>query len=324
MDLKKLAILDAGDVARLGTYRGLVQAIAEGHRHQPALCERLVYGPDDDGSGSPQRFMALPAWVPGATIGVKLVTVFPDNPSLGRPGIQAVVLLFDGETGEPVALLDGTELTYRKTAADSALGSQLLSKPDSATLLMVGAGGLAAHLIEAHRTVRPSIERVLIWNRTSAKAEKLVASGVADEVVSDLSSAVGQADIICTATMAREPLIEGDRLSPGTHLDCVGAYLPDHREVDDKVVERAEIFVDSYDAAVQEGGDLVIPLAAGTIGPSRILGDLASLVSNDGPTRSGPEAITMFENGGGGHLDLMVASHIYTQYRAESSTTGCL
>ena len=122
-----------------------------------------MYGPD----GHAERLLALPAWQAGEAIGVKLVTVFPDNPATnGLPSVQAVVVLFDGATGQPLALIDGTELTYRKTAADSALGSRFLSRPDSRTLLMVGAGGLAPHLIAAHRAVRPSIERVVVWNRT--------------------------------------------------------------------------------------------------------------------------------------------------------------
>lgn len=307
MGLRDLAIYDAGDVARLGDYGDLVDALERAHRQPPPDVERIVYGPD----GRTERMMALPAWQAGQAIGIKLVTIFPDNPSQrDLPSVQAVVMLFDGTDGSPLALLDGTELTYRKTAADSALGSQCLSRTDSKTLLMVGAGALAPHLIAAHRTVRPSIERVLVWNRSLEKAEQLVASGVADEVVHDLSLAVPTANIICTATMSREPLIEGALLSPGTHVDCVGAYLPDHREVDDDVVRRAEIFVDSRLAPLHEGGDLVIPIAAGVITADDVRADLYELCAGAHPGRSDRNAITMFENGGGGHLDLAVARHI--------------
>ena len=132
--------------------------------------------------------LALPAWQDGEAIGIKLVTVFPDNPTSHRlPSVQAVVLLFDGTTGAPLALIDGTELTYRKTAADSALGSRFLSRPDSRTLLMVGAGGLAPHLIAAHRAVRPSIDRVVVWNRTPESARRLVTEHVADAATDDLA-----------------------------------------------------------------------------------------------------------------------------------------
>jgi ornithine cyclodeaminase len=306
-NLRDVAILDAEDVARAAPYADLVDALEAAHGEPQAVCERIVYGPD----GDPRRFMALPAWQPGGDIGIKLVTVFPDNPAAGRPSVQAVVLLFDGETGELRAMLDGTELTYRKTAADSALGSRLLSRPDSTTLLMVGAGGLAPHLIGAHRAVRPSIERVLVWNRSPARAQALVDAGVADEVVGDLDAAIVDADIISLATMSREPLLRGELLAPGAHVDCVGAFLPDHREVDDVVVTRAELFVDSREAAVHESGDLVIPMTAGTIDDDDIRADLFQLCRGEHPGRSGPDAVTMFENGGGGHLDLMTARHVW-------------
>jgi ornithine cyclodeaminase/alanine dehydrogenase-like protein (mu-crystallin family) len=305
--LRDLAVYDAADVARLGEYGDLVDALERAHRRPPPVVERIVYGPDDRA----ERMLALPAWQPDEAIGVKLVTVFPDNPSQrGLPSVQAVVMLFDGRDGRPVALLDGTELTYRKTAADSALGSRWLSPSDSQTLLMVGAGALARHLIAAHRTVRPSIERVLIWNRSPEKAAQLVAEGVADEVVHDLAAALPGADIVCTATMSRDPLIAGRLLAPGTHVDCVGAYLPDHREVDDDVVRRAEIFVDSRGAPLHECGDLVIPFGAGVISPDDVRADLYELCSGAHQGRSDRDAITMFENGGGGHLDLVVARHI--------------
>ncbi len=309
--LHDVAILDAEEVARRAPYAELVAALEDRHRDPIAACERIVYGPD----GDRRRFMALPAWqtggAGGGAIGIKLVTIFPDNPARGLPSVQAVVLLFDGTTGEFVAMLDGTELTYRKTAADSALGSKLLSRPDSRTLLMIGAGGLGAHLIAAHRAVRPSIERVLIWNRTRYKAEALVDAGIADEIVDDLDAAVAAADVISTATMARDPLIRGALLRPGTHVDCVGAFLPDHREVDDDVVLRAEIFVDSREAAVRESGDLVIPTTSGTIEVTAVRADLFDLCRGEHVGRSGSDAITMFENGGGGHLDLMTAQHIW-------------
>jgi alanine dehydrogenase len=234
------------------------------------------------------------------------VTVFPRNRAAGLPSVQALVVLFDGNDGRPVALLDGTELTYRKTAADSALGARFLARPDASTLLMVGAGGLAPHLIAAHRAVRPSIEHVLVWNRTPSRAEQ-VAAVAGGEVVVDLEDAAGQADVICTATMTKEPLVHGRWLRPGTHLDLVGAFQPDHREVDDATVGRAELYVDHRLATLSECGDLVIPLRAGRITESDIRGDLYELCRGEVTGRTEPEAVTLFENGGGGHLDLMTS-----------------
>jgi ornithine cyclodeaminase len=305
--LDAITLIDGDEVARRAPYLQLVDALAAGHRRPEPHVRRIVYGPP----GGDRNFMALPAWEPGEAIGVKLVTIFPDNAARELPTVQAVVLLFDGETGSPLALIDGTELTYRKTAADSALGSRLLSRPDATNLLMVGAGGLAPHLIAAHRAVRPSIERVVVWNRNRDRAERLVELDIADEVAGDLETATGAADIVSTATRTVEPLIRGAWLRPGTHLDCVGAYLPDQREVDDRAVVRSELFVDSRLAAVHEAGDLVIPLAAGIIHESAIRADLWELCRDEHPGRSGPDAITMFENGGGGHLDLMTARFIW-------------
>lgn len=305
--LRDIAIFDADDVARLAPHLDLVDAMEAAHREPPAEVARILYGPP----GTAENFMALPAWQPGSAIGVKLATIFPANTAVGLPSVQAVVLLFDGEHGTPLALIDGTELTYRKTAADSALGSRLLSRPDARTLLMVGAGGLAPHLITAHRAVRPSIDRVLVWNRTRERADALVDAGIAHERVDDLDGAVAVADVICTATMAKDPLVRGELLRPGAHVDCVGAFLPDHREVDDDVVRRARIFVDARLATMHEDGDLVIPLAAGVITEDHVLADLYGLCRGEHPGRTDPDEITMFENGGGGHLDLMVAQHIW-------------
>lgn len=312
----QLPWIPADDVHELLPYADLVDALAAGHLLPPADVRRTVYGPE----GSDQVYLGLPAWQPGHAIGVKLVTVFPGNPAAGKPSVQAVYVLFDGADGSPLATMDGTALTYRKTACDSALGSRFLSRPDSRTLLMVGAGGLGPHLVAAHRAVRPSLDEVLVWNRTRGRAEALVAElatgGVAASVVDDLDGAVARADIVCTATMTRDPLVKGARLRPGTHLDLVGAYLPDHREIDDDCVRRAAIHVDSRLAAVEESGDLVIPLAAGVITEHDIRGDLFDLCQGRAPGRASPEEITLFENGGGGHLDLMTGQLVWERYRA--------
>jgi len=294
--------LDAATVGDLLPYDVLVDALDAGHREPAPAARRMVFGPD----GAAESFLGLAAWQPGEALGIKLTTVFPAN--IDHPTVQALVVLFDGRTGSPLALLDGTELTYRKTAADSALGARYLARQNATTLLMVGAGGLARHLVTAHRTVRPSIERVLVWNRTPARAEAVVAElGEGTTVVDDLEQAVGAADIVSTATMARDPLVAGRWLRPGTHLDLVGAFLPDHREVDDDAVVRAELYVDDREATLSEDGDLVIPLAAGLITADDVRGDLWQLCRGEVAGRTDPDAITLFENGGGGHLDLMTA-----------------
>ncbi len=310
--LKDLPILDGADVARLAPPLDLVDALQAAHREPGPASGRVTLCPP----GHSERFLVLPAWAPGDLLTTKLTTVFAANPSTnGLPAVQAVVVLFDGADGSPLALLDGTELTYRKTAADSALGSRFCSRPDAAVLLVVGAGGLVPHLIAAHRAVRPSIEQVLVWNRTPRRADALVSAGIVDRRVDDLHEALEAADIVCTATMARDPLVSGRLLRPGTHVDAVGAYLPDHREIDDDVVRRADhdhaVFVDDRRAPLTESGDLVIPIARGVVAEDVVRADLFQLCQGDHPGRTTPEQVTLFCNGGGGHLDLMVARHIW-------------
>jgi ornithine cyclodeaminase len=244
---------------------------------------------------------------PGDVLGVKLVTVFPANTSI--PTVQALYVLFDGRDGAPLA-----HRRHRAHLPEDGvrLGPRLrfLSRADSRVLLMVGAGGLATHLVAAHRAVSPTIERVLIWNRSRDRAAS-VASALGAEVADDIGAAVEEADIVCTATMTKEALVEGRWLRPGTHLDLVGAYLPDHREVDDEAVVRAELYVDTREVTTEEDGDLVIPLAAGLITLDDIRGDLFQLCRGEVEGRTDPSAITLFENGGGGHLDLMTADLLW-------------
>jgi ornithine cyclodeaminase/alanine dehydrogenase-like protein (mu-crystallin family) len=312
-NLRDLPIIDADELSHLLPYLDLVDALEVGHRSPPAIVQRVVCTP----AGSDQSFLVLPAWQPAEAIGVKLVTVFPANRATGTPSVQALVVLFDGADGRPIALIDGTELTYRKTAADSALGARFLARPDAATLLMVGAGGLAPHLIAAHRAVRPSIERVLVWNRTPAGANAVVRATGA-EAVADLAAATAEADVICTATMTKEPLVEGRWLRAGAHLDLVGAFRPDHREVDDDCVVRAALYVDHRLATLSECGDLVIPMRAGLIGADDIRGDLYELCRGDVAGRTEPDQITLFENGGGGHLDLMAAQLAWRRHEGKA------
>ena len=222
-------------------------------------------------------------------------------------------MLFDGENGRPLASLDGTELTYWKTAADSALGTRFLAREDSRALCMIGAGAQAPHLIRAHCSVRPSIERVTIWNRTHAKAEALAAAAPVDRVTfqasTDIEAACRDADIITAATAAEAPLVLGAWLRPGQHLDLVGGYKPEMREADSDAFERARVFVDARETTVGICGDLLEPIREGRFSADRIEGDLFDLCRNGLPSPRAADDITLFKNGGGGHLDLMTASY---------------
>ena len=247
-------------------------------------------------------------------MGTKIVTVMPMNPkgSSGLPTGQAAYVLCDGENGRPLALIDGTALSHFKTAADSALGAKLLAREDAKTLLMVGAGALAPYMIQAHRSVRPSINRVLIWNRTRQKAENL-APICGGEVAHDFQEAVGLADIICCATASTNPIVMGNWLKPGVHLDLVGGFTPDMRECDDVAVRRCRLFVDSWMFGVDQPGDIADPLRRGVITKDKIEGDLFDLCRPNVKIHRRNEDLTLFKNGGGGHLDLFTALFISRQ-----------
>lgn len=254
-----------------------------------------------------------PAWQRDRHIGVKLVTVFPDNDARGLPSVLGVYVLLDGATGAPLACIDGASLTLYKTAANSALGATYLAREDAAGMLMVGAGALAPHVIEAHAAVRP-LSRVAVWNRTPARAEALVHGrdwGNLDiNVASDLEAAVREADVIACATMARAPLIRGEWLKQGAHLDLIGGFTPEMREADDEAVRRARVFVDTREGTLGEVGDIADPLARGVITENDIEGDLTQLARGEHAGRRGACEITLFKNGGGGNQDLATAQLI--------------
>ncbi|MBB4001281.1 ornithine cyclodeaminase family protein [Aurantimonas endophytica] len=297
------------DADRLLTWTMVADAIEAGHRlPAPEIGDMLL-------SSDGRSLLNRAAWVSGLGIALKSVTVYPDNPRRDPPlpTVQGSVLVFDEASGAPVALVDGILVTKWKTAGDSVLGARLLARPDSRKLLICGAGTLARSLVEAYREVFPGLEEIRIWNRTPEKAAQLAAEwqaqGIAVRAVTDLAATVAESDIVSTATMAVAPFLQGDWLRPGTHVDLIGAYRPDMREADDAVLARGELFVDSRRTTIGHIGEIEIPLQQGVIDASDIRGDLAELVSG-AVGRTGPEAITVFKNGGGAHLDLMVADLI--------------
>jgi ornithine cyclodeaminase len=288
----------------------LVEAMRDGHRRDIPQMERVLMSE----SGTGNSFLVWHAWAPGSMIAVKMGTIFPANTTLPspKPAVQCVITVFAGDTGTPRALLDGTELTYWKTAASSALAADHLARRNARTLLMVGAGGLAPYLVMAHRRIRPSIERVLVWNRTPAKAEALAADplvGAGVEVADDLAAAARDADVISTATAATEPLVHGEWLRPGAHLDLVGGFTPEMRECDDEAARRARLFVDAKAFNIDCCGDLCQPIAAGVRRRDDVEADLFELCRGEHPGRTADDDITLFKSGGGAHLDLYATEH---------------
>ena len=316
-----MRFIDAEEVHKRLDTAGLIEALEAAHRKAAPEVGRLMMTQPSASAGE-DHFLMLPAWSRGEALGIKVVSIFPDNWTAGRglPTIQAVYLLFDGIDGRPLVAVDGTTLTYRKTAADSALGAKLLAREEIDTLLMVGAGDLAPYLITAHLAVRPSIKRIKIWNRGPARAAALAESldAGAREIAAtqDLEAAAREADLICCATRAVTPLIRGAWLKPGTHLDLVGGYTPEMREADDEAARRARVFVDSRWYTRGEVGDIDGPIAAGAMSEADILADLFELCGGQHPGRRNESEITFFKNGGGAHLDLMTARYLLAQAEA--------
>ena len=260
------------------------------------------------------RLLLMPAWRAGREMGVKLVTVFPQNPARGLASVSALYVLLDGATGHPLALIDGEALTLRRTAAASALASSLLSRTVSKSLLVVGTGALAPFMAAAHCSVR-AIERVMIWGRSSERAAALAArlavEGLPAEPVSTIAEGLAAADIVTCATTSREPLVRGAQLRAGTHVDLVGAFTREMRESDDALVLRAEIFVDTFAGALVEAGDLVQPLTDGVIAREKIRAELADLLSGRDPGRGSEEQVTLFKAVGTALEDLCAARLVF-------------
>jgi ornithine cyclodeaminase len=290
-------------------YGGLIEALNAAFASEVQAPVRIHYEvPVPQGTAG--NLLLMPAWQAGGSMGVKIVTVFPDNAARDAPAVFGTYLLMSAETGVPVAVLDGTELTVRRTAAASALASAYLSREDARRLLMIGTGNLAPHLVLAHATARP-IERVAVWGRRREAAGKLVEllSGGNFEVAvaEDLEEAVRDADIISSATLAAEPLIRGEWLSAGQHVDLVGAFRPDMREADDESLRRAEVFVDTRAGAFAEAGEIVQSLQNGAISETDIRGELSELCKREVEGRRGSESITLFKSVGTALEDLAAA-----------------
>jgi alanine dehydrogenase len=259
--------------------------------------------------------LLMPAWRTGRRIGVKLVTVFPGNRERGERAVAALYVLFDARDGRVLALLDGEELTARRTAGASAYAAARLARADARHLVMVGAGGAARALVEAHCVVRP-IERVSLWSRTAVHAEAAAArmadAGLPVRACRDLEAAVRSADIVSCATLATAPLVHGAWLAPGAHLDLVGAFKAHMRETDDAAMQRADlIVVDERTAALAEGGDVVQALASGAIPATKIAAELRDFARGAHPGRTSDAQVTVFKSVGFALEDLAAAEAVY-------------
>lgn len=308
-----MRILSPEEVGEALDYPSLVEALRTTFREgveQPTRHHHAVASK----AGADGTLLLMPAWQIDRYLGVKVATVFPDNPSHNLPSVMANYLLNDGRTGEPLALVSGQPLTNRRTAAASALAADYLAVKDASRLLMVGTGAMAPELVRAHASVRP-IREVRVWGRTpdSARrlAEQLTREGFDAKAEDSIKAGMDWAQVISCATMSVEPLVLGAWLQPGHHVDLVGAFKPTMRETDDAAIERAELFCDTFDGALSEGGDLVQPIKAGIISRDDILADLFMLTRGQHPGRSSDKQMTLFKSTGTALEDLAAAILAY-------------
>ncbi|MEL6887164.1 MAG: ornithine cyclodeaminase [Pseudomonadota bacterium] len=284
---------------------GLTDALTAGHALPRAeIGDTFLYR-------DPDTLLSRAAWINGLGMAVKTATVFPGNPAAGRPMINGGVNLYDDADGTLAAIIDFHLVTKWKTAGDSLMAARRLARPDSRNILIVGAGTVGASLRAAYAAAFPQA-RFTVWNRTRAKADAFAKAHDTD-VAADLETAVRSADIITSATMSTDPLIKGDWLQPGQHLDLIGAYRPDMREADDTALQRARVFVDSYDTTIGHIGEIRIPLEAGAITRDQLVADYYNLNA----FARQPDDITLFKNGGGAHLDLMTCRYILDRWQAQ-------
>ena len=286
-----------------------VEALRRGHTFPRATVSDMLI-PMADG-----ELLTRSAVIPGLGAGTKSVTIRPDNPALlpPAPSVQGLFTLFDEDRGHPVGLIDGALLTFWKTVADSLLGASYLAPNDAKSLAVIGTGPIAKGLLEGYVTFYPDLTDIRIWGRTQERAQ-----AIADEVTFPLEvcdtaeDAIRGADIVTCATASKSPVIKGDWVKPGAHVDLVGAHAPDMREGDDALISHSSVFVDSRETVLEHIGELRIPISQKVISLADVKGDLYDLVMADSHQR-GDDEITVFKNGGGAHLDVMMALYCLQQ-----------
>ena len=308
-----MRVISAVEIDRVLTFPALIDALADAFRG--SIVTPVRHHHEIERPGAPGTLLLMPAWTGPTTqngyAGVKIVSVFPENGAKNLPSVLGTYLLMKGDTGEPLAALDGTRLTVWRTAAASALAARSLARPDAGRMAMVGAGALAPFLIRAHLSQRP-IREVFLWNHRPEKAQSLAAElraeGLPVTAVTDLEAAVRAADLVSCATLSTAPVVRGAWLKEGAHLDLVGAFNMKMREADDEALRRAEVYVDTP-AARTEGGDVAVSLREGSISEDHVRGNLADLCRN--PPHRSHGAITVFKSVGAALEDLAAAMLVW-------------
>lgn len=308
-----MKIIDATTLGGLLPYAQLVDKLADAFRDPPSVPPRNHYDLHEDNPGL-ATFLVMPSWHTEKFIGTKLVTVMPENTKVDLPTISGIYALFEIQTGQPVLLMDAPELTARRTTAVSALASRYLAREDARSLLVVGSGTLAEHMVPAQSAVR-DLSDIMIYGRsadkTCALAEKLKGQGYPVRVVSDIEAAARSADIISCATTSYTPVIKGEWLKDGSHLDLVGAFRADMQEVDEQAVLQADLYADTWKGVLAEGGDIVIPKEKGLLNEQSFKAELAELCSGVKPGRQDLKSRTLFKSVGTAISDFAAAELAY-------------
>ena len=308
---------DAAAVQRALPWAALIpalrQAFMQGCEVPPRHVHAIATNSTDATGATDGTALLMPAWRPGGSLGVKTVTIFPGNGALGLPAVHAVYTLFSASTGVPLAVMDGSELTARRTAAASALAASMLARPHAQRLVLVGAGRVAALVPAAFRTVLPGLLEVQVWSRqartASALAQSLREQGFTASATTDLQGAVQQADVISCATLATQALVHGAWLQPGAHLDLIGSFTPSMCEADSDCFARSRVYVDTEEA-LAKAGDVLRAIAKGAFTPGALQGTLATLCPDPGTGRRTQQEITLFKSVGTAREDLAAAEQV--------------
>ncbi len=311
-----MKIISPEEVHAALSYPALVDALQDAFSKEFTMPPRTVFMLDDKEDNT-NAFALLPSWN-DSIIGVKAFTYFPDNQGPEYKSLYSKILLFDRAHGEPLALVDGTSVTFWRTAAISGLASRLLSRENSESLLVLGTGNLSTYIIRAQASVRP-LKRVMVWGRTPANAQKVVDQMSAElgdiefSVVDSIEQACGQADIIVSATASHEPLVMGDWVRPGTHTDFIGNHHATKRECDTELVVKSKVYADSYANCFKEAGEVLVPISEGVFTEEGVVGELIEMCTGKVPLRENDEEITLFKSIGMALSDLVGAGLAYEQ-----------
>ncbi len=314
--------IDAEQLEALLTPPSLVHAIRDMFRQGAEVPLRHHYTlPHEHGEGI---LLLMPAWSTNGFSGVKIVSVYPSNSTLSLPSIFGSYILMEQTTGRPLAYIDGRMLTLLRTAAASVLAATYLARKDSKTLLMVGTGNLAPYVVRTYAALF-DLDSIQIWGRTHEKAvtlaRHLAEEGLPASATAQLPAAVSSSDIISCATLSHSPVVLGQWLVPGSHLDLIGGFTPAMRETDDDAVTRASLFVDTREGALHESGDLVQPINDGLISEDDIRADLFDLTRGLHTGRQSDNEITLFKSVGLALEDLAAAGLVYRLYQQAENPT---